>query len=233
MDVGNGVCVEVGSGVGVRVGSGVGVLEGKGVYVVVGVGVCVAVDVGEGVNVGRGVGVSVGLGVKVGVLVGIGVFVGTTTAAIGVFGGADVYDTTVEGVLVCRGAGVLVGGIGVLVGGGAAAITAGGGGSDANIGHINLSSKALTPSSVRSTSTTAAHKPAATPSSLSHKGLALPGPPQKMATANPISIRHKGRLSPPAPGAGMLPPVLGGDGGVGGMVFDGGAAAVGAFGDAD
>ena len=100
MDVGNGVCVEVGSGVGVRVGSGVGVLEGKGVYVVVGVGVCVAVDVGEGVNVGRGVGVSVGLGVKVGVLVGIGVFIGTTTAAIGVFGGAGVYDTTVEGVLV-------------------------------------------------------------------------------------------------------------------------------------
>ena len=188
-------------------------------------GVCVAVDVGEGVNVGRGVGVSVGLGVKGGVLVGIGVSVGTTTAAMGVFGGAGVYDTTVEGVLVYGGAEVLVGGIGVSVGGGAEAITAGGWGSDANRGHINPSSKALMPLNVRSTSTTAAHKPAVTPSSLSHKGLELPGPPQKMTTAIPISIRHKGRLSPPAPGAGTLPPIPGGEGGAGGMVFDGGVDA--------
>ena len=64
---------------------------------------------------------------KVGVLVGIGVFVGTTTAAMGVFGGTGICDTTVEGVLVYGGAEVLVGGIGVLVGGGAEAITAGGG----------------------------------------------------------------------------------------------------------
>lgn len=145
-------------------------------------------------------------------------FEGMTAAGRGVFRGAGVCGGAISGapvgIGVCVDVGVRVS-VGVATAVGAAA---GGSVSSANRGHTIDSSKALMPFPTAVRSRVTDHKNTAAPTSLSHRGLPLVGPPQKTIINNPSSVWSHRNLPPPAPGKGPLPPVLGGGGGAGGVV---------------